>query len=288
MSKSTFKNTAKPVAPEGAAQPSNADYPVEEAELVSQRQRLRKAAAAGADALKSPISSLLSTLSSPPAAMPQKPLAALPQSSPSTEATPKPSQAPFPETPAAQYGEIDREASPRSMGSPDAEAQAFLDGCNLADWERVDQFGKAILALTSGAFAVSFIFLKDVIKPADSTNKGCLIAAWVFWTAAMVCTLLSLYASHLAPRRAQKFSSRGLRGQDLAEARRMDKVARGLNPLAGVCFMVGLVLMIVCVAANLTHENSGTVSTGVTNAITSALSTNGTILPLEVTNTTVP
>ena len=52
--------------------------------------------------------------------------------------------------------------------------------------------------------------------------------------------------------------------------------------------MVGLVLMIAFVATNLTHENSGTVSMGATNAITSAISTNGTLLPTEATNTTVP
>lgn len=288
MSKSNFKNTAKPVAPEGAAKPSSAEYPVEQAELVSQRERLRKAAAAGADALKSPVSSLLSTLSSPPAAMPQKPLAALPQSSPSTGATPKPSQTPFPEIPAAQSGEIDRRAPPRSMGSPDAEEQAFLNSCTLTERESTDQFGKTILALTSGAFAVSFILLKDVIKPADTANKACLIAAWVLWSAAMLCTLLSLYTSHLAPRRAQKLFSRGLRGLDLVEASRIGKVTRSLNPLAGVWFMVGLILMIVFVATNLTHENSGTISTGATNNIASALSTNDTLLPTGPTNATAP
>ena len=291
MSKINFKNTTKPVAPEGAAKPASAEYPVEQAELASQRERLRKAAAAGADALKSPISSLLSTLSSPPAAMPQKPLgplAALPQSSPSTEATPKPSQAPFPEVPATQSSEIDRRAPPRSMGSPDAEERAFLDGCKLTERESVNQFGKIILTLTSGAFVVSFILLKDVIKPAATSNKGCLITAWVFWSAAMLCTLLSFYTSQLATRRAQKLFSRGLRGLDLMEASRMGKVSRSLNPLAGFWFMAGLVLMIVFVATNLTHENSGTVATGATNAITFALSTNGTAFPTGATNTTAP
>jgi hypothetical protein len=291
VSKSNFKNTTKPLAPEGAANPASAEYPVEQAELVSQRERLRKAAAAGADALKSPISSLMSKLSSTPAAMPQKPLgplAPLPQSSPSTEATPKPAQAPFPEIPAAQSGEIDRRAPPRSTGSPDAEEQAFLERCKLTERESIDQFGKIILTLTGGAFVVSFIFLKDVIKPVDITNKGCLFAAWIFWFAAMLCTLLSFYRSQLATRHAQKLFSGGLRGLNLVEASRIDKVTRSLNPLAGVWFMVGLILMIAFVATNLTHENSGTVSTGATNAITSALSTNGTVAPTGATNTTAP
>ena len=174
------------------------------------------------------------------------------------------------------------------MGSPDAEEQAFLDGCKLTERESIDQFGKIILTLTSGAFVVSFISLKDVIKPVDITNKGCLVAAWVFWSAAMLCTLLSFYTSQLAARHAQKLFSRGLRGLALVEASRMGNVTRSLNPLAGFWFMVGLVLMIAFVATNLTHENSGPLSTGATNAITSAISTNGTVLPTEATNTTIP
>jgi hypothetical protein len=171
------------------------------------------------------------------------------------------------------------------MGSLAAEEGAFLDRCQLTERERIDQFGKTILTLTSGAFAVSFIFLKDVIKPADTTNKGCLIAAWVLWSAAMLCTLLSFYTSHLAARHAQKLFRRGLRGQDLVEACPMEKVTRSLNPLAGVWFMVGLILMVVFVATNLTHGNSETIPTGATNAITSVLSTNsGTIFPTGATN----
>ena len=174
------------------------------------------------------------------------------------------------------------------MGSPDAEEQAFLDRCKLTERKSIHQFGKTILMLSGGAFAVSFLFLKDVIKASDTTNRGCLIAAWVFWSAAMLCTLLSSYTSQLAPRRAPKLFSGGLRGLDLADACLTDKVTRKLNPLAGVWFMVGLILMIAFVATNLAHERSGTISTGATNAITSALSTNGTVFPTGATNTTVP
>jgi hypothetical protein len=174
------------------------------------------------------------------------------------------------------------------MGSLDAEAQAFLDGCKLTERESIARLGKTILTLTGGAFAVSFICLKDVIKPANATNKACLIAAWVAWSAAVLCTLLSFYTSQLAPRQAQKLFSRGLRGLGLVEACLMDKVTRSLNPLAGGWFMVGLILMLVFVATNLTHEDGGSISTGATNAITSALSTNGTIFPTEATNTIVP
>ncbi len=72
MSDSTGKNQmgSTPAKP---AKSSSADYPVEEAERISQQQRLRKAAAAGAHALKSPLSSVLSRAAVPPSAPAQKP-----------------------------------------------------------------------------------------------------------------------------------------------------------------------------------------------------------------------
>jgi hypothetical protein len=269
VSKSTFKNTTKPAVSEGAAKPSNADYPVDQEEIVKQRERLRKAAAGGVDDLKSPISTLLSALAPAPVPTPQKPQAALPQPSPSTESTPKPSQAPCPHNPGALSDEINRRAP-----LPDAEEQAFLLARKLTERGSNDQFGKIILTLTGGAFAVSFIFLKDGLKPSDYANKSCLIAAWVFWSAAMLCALLSLYRSQLAPRHTQQPF--------------MNKVTRSLDALAGGWFMLGLILTIVFAATNLTHESSGTSSSGSTNAITSALSTNGTVFPTGGTDATVP
>jgi tetratricopeptide (TPR) repeat protein len=77
------------------AKPSKADYPVTPADLVSQQNRLRKAAAAGANALKSPALSALLKQSPPPAAMPEKPIEPRPgltQSSQLIETAPEPEQ----------------------------------------------------------------------------------------------------------------------------------------------------------------------------------------------------
>jgi tetratricopeptide (TPR) repeat protein len=100
MSNDTPEHTTKPVPPEATAKPSSGDYPVEPAERVSQQERLRKAAAAGASALKSPMPSIMSRLPSPQAGTPQKSsesLAPSTESASSTEATPNPHPAPFPE-----------------------------------------------------------------------------------------------------------------------------------------------------------------------------------------------
>lgn len=99
----TVKNTSKLRSPEATAKTSEADYPVDQAARLSQQERLRKAAAAGADALKSPIASAMSRPPSPLVVTPQKPLeplAALTPCASSTETAPNPAQALLPEIPA--------------------------------------------------------------------------------------------------------------------------------------------------------------------------------------------
>jgi len=79
-----------------AGKPSNAEYPVAPADLANQQNRLKKAAAAGANALKSPGLSVLSRQPSPPAPTPQNivvPASGSPQVRPSMEEAPKPEQA---------------------------------------------------------------------------------------------------------------------------------------------------------------------------------------------------
>jgi tetratricopeptide (TPR) repeat protein len=62
-----FKNTTKPMPPD-APKSSSADYPVDPVERAAQQQRLKKAAAAGADTLKAPMPSAMFRLPSSSAA----------------------------------------------------------------------------------------------------------------------------------------------------------------------------------------------------------------------------
>ena len=79
---------------------------------------------------------------------------------------------------------------------------AYLSTLVECEHQAIDQFDKTILALAGGAFAVSFAFLKDIVRPEQVTHKGWLISAWASWSLALLCTLLSFYFSHLAMRYA--------------------------------------------------------------------------------------
>ena len=80
MAKKTLKKTTKQLASEAVAKPSDRAYPAEPHELNGQQQRLKKAAAMGAEALKSSAPAPTPDLYSAPAAVsppPVTPLAAL-------------------------------------------------------------------------------------------------------------------------------------------------------------------------------------------------------------------
>lgn len=72
MSEKAINKTTKPLAPKAAAKQSDTPYPVAQ-DLNSQQERLRKAAAAGAEALKSRAPTATAKLPTSPAAAPPKP-----------------------------------------------------------------------------------------------------------------------------------------------------------------------------------------------------------------------
>jgi len=74
MSDNSAQNPIKATPGKAAAKPANADYPVEEAERIGQQARLRKAAAAGAHALKSPVPGMISGAVASSSAALQKPV----------------------------------------------------------------------------------------------------------------------------------------------------------------------------------------------------------------------
>ncbi len=101
MSDSTAENKTGPLPKKATAKPANGGYPVDEAELASQQARLRKAAAAGAHALKSPLSSVQSRTPLPASAPTQNAQTqpgGLVQASALSKDVPNVGQAPSPDT----------------------------------------------------------------------------------------------------------------------------------------------------------------------------------------------
>ena len=97
MVKKSLKKATKQLAPEAEARQSGRAYPAEPEELTRQQRRLKKAAAVGAEAMKSSAPPATPDLYSAPAAVsspPLTPLAALWPTPAPTQRASKPSQAP--------------------------------------------------------------------------------------------------------------------------------------------------------------------------------------------------
>ena len=99
MSKKRVEKAGKPLSPRPAAKRADTAYPVEQEDLDEQQRRLRKAATAGAEAMRTPAPAAMAERSSTPAALLSKPLAPLGALWPSSvpprgEATPSQGTAP--------------------------------------------------------------------------------------------------------------------------------------------------------------------------------------------------
>jgi hypothetical protein len=121
MAKKSFKNATKQLAPEAEAKPSDRAYPAEPHELNGQRQRLKKAAAVGAESLKSSAPAATPDLYPAPAAVsppPLTPLAGLwPTPAPALGAS-KPSQSPARKVQAGPVKAAASHASPAPAAQP--------------------------------------------------------------------------------------------------------------------------------------------------------------------------
>jgi hypothetical protein len=144
----------------------------------------------------------------------------------------------------------------------------YLKALQDCEHHAIDQFDKYILALVSGAIGTSFAFLKDVVKVEVVRQKGWLIGAWIAWGITLTCSLSAFYVSHLAMRYAQEKYRKGVRRYD-ALAGRYGKAVAIMNPTMGICFILGLVAMMVFVTINI--SNDGRSASGPTTNVTTAL-----------------
>ncbi len=145
----------------------------------------------------------------------------------------------------------------------------YLEALRASEFQAIDEFDKTILALTGGAFGVSFAFLKDIVAPGLIVNKGWLMTAWIAWCCALMANLTSFYFSHLAMRRAQREYRRGERDEAKLSGFFGTSVM-WLNPSAGGLFIAGLICMSIFVTSNLRDSRANPPTSAAPAAATNA------------------
>jgi hypothetical protein len=119
-----------------------------------------------------------------------------------------------------------------------------------SEYKAIEAFDKSVLTLSSGAFGITVLFLKEIVGDDPVVARWAIIWAWSCWVASIACTLLSFWSSQRAFRRAIIDVDSG-RVYDGRPGAVWDHVTAALNTFSGVLFLVGLVFVILFVSNNL-------------------------------------
>lgn len=113
-----------------------------------------------------------------------------------------------------------------------------------------ESYDKTVLSLSAGALGVSFAFVKDIVGCWPAQTPGWLFAAWVFWGLSVTSVLFSFLCSQKALGKAIKQVDAGeIYDKNLGGY--LNKATILLNYIAGLCFLLGVITMIVFVANNM-------------------------------------
>ena len=119
-----------------------------------------------------------------------------------------------------------------------------------------ESYDKTVLTLSAGALGVSFAFVRDIVGIWPAQTPGWLFAAWVFWGISVTSVLFSFLCSQKALQKAIKRVDAGkMYNKNIGG--HLNKATILLNYTAGLCFLLGVITMIVFVAHNMEGQNNG-------------------------------
>lgn len=113
------------------------------------------------------------------------------------------------------------------------------------------EYDKGVLTLSAGALGISLLFLKDVVGTRPLVHSWCLLAAWTVWGLSIAFVLTSYFTSTKALRRAVMDTDLKNIYVTLAESC-WATATKVLNAAGGICFFIGIVLLVTFVSFNLT------------------------------------
>ena len=123
----------------------------------------------------------------------------------------------------------------------------------LAGQKSQDDYDKTIIALSGGALAISFAFVKDYLGHGPIENVCFLLLSWISWGFSVTMVLASFYSSHLALRETIKQVDEG-KIDDEKPGGAYSTVTAVLNLIGGILFLLGVMFMIFFVSANFSNR----------------------------------
>ncbi|MCF6323061.1 MAG: hypothetical protein L3J89_01845 [Gammaproteobacteria bacterium] len=114
-----------------------------------------------------------------------------------------------------------------------------------------ESYDKTVIALSSGALAISFAFVKDFIGSGPASNLEYLFLSWVFLSLSLAAVLFSLFFGTLSFRKAISQVDDGTIYKRKAGGV-LGRITISLHCSAAVLLIVGLFLL-----GNFVHKNIG-------------------------------
>lgn len=129
----------------------------------------------------------------------------------------------------------------------DNEDEKYLDRVYEAFFESSKQFDRQIIYIASGALALSFTFIKDIVDLDLSKYKWLLITAWILLAIVILLNLVSHYLSIQALNKKLEF----FHVENEVESDKLNKWVKGINLTMTSFLVLGIVLIIIFVGINI-------------------------------------
>lgn len=127
-----------------------------------------------------------------------------------------------------------------------------------AEQKAQEDYDKTVIALSGGALAVSFAFVKDILGEGAIQQTESLVAAWLLWALSLTAVLTSFYLSRWALRRSIESCDAWERGEDCdSPGGRFVVPLRIMNAASALLFIAGVIAMTTFVAVNFRDRVGG-------------------------------
>ena len=123
----------------------------------------------------------------------------------------------------------------------------YLDKIYEAYFESAKQFDKNILYIASGALAISFSFIKDIVNLKDSICNFILIISWIDLAIVILLSLISHYISKQALNEKLKFFYH----KKQPKANKLNSIVIILNISMIILLILGIIILVTFVGINL-------------------------------------
>ena len=106
----------------------------------------------------------------------------------------------------------------------------------------IEQYEKTLLTLSTGALALSVVFVKDIFKGNLESTSSFLHLAWACWILSVTLSLISFFISQLAYSKALSQIDDDLIYKEKPGGKYTGMIFR-LNTLNGLVFLLGMIFI---------------------------------------------